>query len=344
MLLQDSVAPHDTASPIASQFLLTISLEVLEALEAAVMATRIYSNNKYLLERLLSACDSILELCLCRRQQPPQHPQSPPPQPSSSLLLVFPPWSQGSEEPWDPLVRQWSLDSTPEPFPEPIAEPDEPQHAVSGKEILVLLLALGLWLCVLILRDMMEAGPLPSTKIHPQSHPQVETQYTRPTIRSLDFPLAHCTSHIQGAQRNAGARVSMQLTNIFRTAQGLPAEVIFDTGASMSIADKSWLLKHCPGCQPKTLHRPLQAKGVSGASSWLTEFVDVDLVFNAQTRDGPVDLRLAATVVLFENSNANMLLGMDLAYLHKIDVDQRRQKLIFREAKDAEVDFRLYVW
>jgi len=189
----------------------------------------------------------------------------------------------------------------------------------------------------------MEAGPLPA-KSHLQSHHQVETQYTRPTIRSLDSPLAHYTSRIQGAQRNAGARVPVQLTNIFRTAQRLPAEVIFDTGTSTSIADKSWLLKHCPGCQPKTLHRPLRAKGVSGASSWLTEFVDVDLVFSAQTKDGPVDLRVAATVVLFENSNANMLLGMDLAYLHKIDVDQRRQKLIFREAGDAEVDFRLYVW
>lgn len=73
----------------------------------------------------------------------------------------------------------------------------------------------------------------------------------------------------------------------------------------------------------------------------IKEYVKVDLLVDAQTKEGPVDLRVVAFVLLAEGSRVNsMLLGMDIAQLHKIDVDQRRKKLIFREAMDAEVDFR----
>ncbi|KAK5093664.1 hypothetical protein LTR70_009854 [Exophiala xenobiotica] len=280
------------------------------------MATRTYSNNKYLLERLLSACDTIAKLQPCGRQRPP-----PP------LLLTFPPWPKGSEEPWGPWNPEQSRESTPESTPEPDeAQPEFPRSL----QYVLSVLAIIILVCVMFLLSMLEGA----SHVQPRS-----TQYVAPTIRSMNFPLARYTGYIQSAQESADALVTVQLTNVFWTELGLPAEIVFDTGATVSTAEKSWLLKHCPVCQPMTLEVPMKLQGVSGAMTKVTEFAYVDLVFSAQTKDGSAELRVAAMLRLVENSNVDMLLGMDIAHLHKIDVDQRRKKLIFREAGDAEVDF-----
>lgn len=84
-----------------------------------------------------------------------------------------------------------------------------------------------------------------------------------------------------------------------------------------------------PGLPTDELQVPMTLQGISGALSKVTEFAYVDLVFRAQTTDGAAESRVAAMVRLLENSNINMLLGMNIAQLHKVDVDQRRKKLIF---------------
>lgn len=319
-LLQGRTASDDILSQIVYAIDLLLLTALLEVLQTAAMATRSYSNNKYLLEQLLFACGTITECC---RQRPPP------------LLITIPPWPKGSEEPWGPWDPEQSRESTPEwtpgSTPESTPELGETQPDAHRTLQYVLNVLAVIAVCLMFLQSMLDGAP-PKRLQSPQ--------YVRPTIRSMDFPSAHYTGYIQRARKSANSLVTMQMTNVFWTEQGPPAEIVFDTGASITTAEKSWLLEHCPVCQPMKLQVPLMMQGVSGGLSKVTEFAYVDLTFSAQTKDGPVELRVAAMVRLLEKSNFNMLLGMDIAQLHKVDVDQRRKKLIFREAGDVEVHFR----
>ena len=156
----------------------------------------------------------------------------------------------------------------------------------------------------------------------------------------MEVPSTSYTGYMMNAQKPTTMSVTLQLSDIPEDEPGFPTNVIFDTGAMVSTAEKSWLLKNCPTCKPFPLRtQAFHMHGVGSGILPITEFVYADLIFKGQIEAGPVDVRVAAVIHLMEEAQISMLLGMDIARLHKIDVDQKRQKLVFRGAGDAEVTF-----
>lgn len=242
----------------------------------------------------------------------------------------------------DPAVSAWLWDldgsSTFEPEPVIIISPTPPLTSAGRigwfRGILIMCMFWLLWSYAIHQRFPFSSG----VEVHAQIP---RTKYSRPTIRSMEIPSTPHTGYIVGGQVPTRMLVPIQLSDIPQDKPGKPVEVIFDTGATRTTADKGWLLEHCPGCQPMPLAQPHSMQGIAETVMVVHEFVYADLIFKGHTKTGPVDVRVAATIELLEGGSQHfgMLLGMDVAHLHKIDVSQKRKKLIFREAQNAQVDF-----
>ncbi|KAK5126976.1 hypothetical protein LTR85_008334 [Meristemomyces frigidus] len=122
------------------------------------------------------------------------------------------------------------------------------------------------------------------------------------------------------------------------TPSGPRANVWLDTGCQVTTVTREFLLYMNPTTRITRLPRPSLTRGVvPNAYCLKSHFAKIELYIEATLDGKAVTACIPHEVMIAENYNCDMLLGMDLIKKHSMVVDTARDKLIIKSCRDAEV-------
>lgn len=158
---------------------------------------------------------------------------------------------------------------------------------------------------------------------------------TRPIIRSsVDASLETGTGY--------GFRNWHYITTRVKLSQdGELTPVCLDSGCTLSLVDKSWLLSNAPNTEIRTTASPIRVRGFSSASHETSEYAVVPIYWPCTQNGRMVDALITRELHIVDHLTAKMLIGADIIGPESIDI-MVSQKVARIGSCDAEtpIDIR----
>ena len=112
------------------------------------------------------------------------------------------------------------------------------------------------------------------------------------------------------------------------------SSICLDTGYTMSLIDRKFLLQMLPNAKVKTMASPMEVRGIGPSSHNASQYVLVDIYLRGN--NGRI-AHLTKELHLVDELKANLLMGIDILAPEGIDVQLSRQTATIASCADVEI-------
>ena len=121
---------------------------------------------------------------------------------------------------------------------------------------------------------------------------------------------------------------------------GATEQVCLDTGCSLTLIDRAFLMEHLPGIKIRTMAVPINVRGIGSDKHATAEYVILPIYLPGESKEGPADAFFEREAHIVEGLKAKMLLGVDIMGPEGIDVSISKRKAYINSCK-VEIPIRV---
>ena len=111
------------------------------------------------------------------------------------------------------------------------------------------------------------------------------------------------------------------------SATATPEPICLDTGCSVTLIDKDFLLSQSPDIEIRTMSSPITVRGIGSSKHLTAEYVVTPILFTGERDGKPMEARFMREAHIVQGLKAKMLLGIDVMGPEKFEMSLATKKL-----------------
>ena len=117
-----------------------------------------------------------------------------------------------------------------------------------------------------------------------------------------------------------------------------PTSICLDSGCTMTLVDRNFLQKQCPGITILHMQSPLTVRGIGTERHRTSEYVNLDVYFPGKVNNTEATAHVTREAHIIDGLKANMLAGIDLLAPEGFVMDLIKKKATISSCKNITIE------
>ena len=116
------------------------------------------------------------------------------------------------------------------------------------------------------------------------------------------------------------------------------ASICLNSGCTMTLVNRAFLLKHCPNAQILRIVSPLTVRGIGNERHRTSEYINLNIYFPDKLGHNKATVHVTREAYIIEGLKANMLAGVNLLAAEAFVMDLVKKTAIIGSCKGIAID------